>query len=311
VIPSRDRWSLLRRAIGSALVQEGVRLEVIVVLDRSTDASLDELTAMGDARVSVLCNDRAGTVSRVRNLGLAQARGEWVAFLDDDDMWAPDKLRKQLAAARSREAGFAYADAVHIDRELRVVRQAQASPAPDGLDRVLLRTNLIPAGCSNAIARTALVQQLGGFDEDLHVCADWDLWVRIALATRGARVQERLVGYTEHPGNMVVREPDRALAEFNMVADKHREAARDRGIRVDRLGYHEWLAHGLWRAGRRRDALRLMAHALRTEPLTESLVFLPRTAIRRVRERRRATAPPPAPSWLRMSPLEPRTEPCP
>ena len=98
VIPTRDRWPLLATTLASALGQDGVALEVVVVDDGSATAA-PVVPPFDDPRVRIARNDRSLGVAGARNRGIEAARGEWIAFLDDDDVWAPAKLRRQLDAA--------------------------------------------------------------------------------------------------------------------------------------------------------------------------------------------------------------------
>src|SRR5215218_5096689 len=94
VIPTMDRWRLLsERALHSALTQEQVDLEVVVVDDSATDETAIGIAGLNDERVRVIRHEQPQGLQRARNVGIAAARGDWVAFLDDDDVWAPWKLR--------------------------------------------------------------------------------------------------------------------------------------------------------------------------------------------------------------------------
>src|SRR5688572_3616095 len=100
VIPTRNRWELLSTgALPSALAQEGVEVEVHVIDEGSSDATSQELERLNEPRVHVIRHDRPHGVAQARNAGIAAARGQWVAFLDDDDIWAPQKLRRQIDTA--------------------------------------------------------------------------------------------------------------------------------------------------------------------------------------------------------------------
>ncbi len=97
VVPTHNRARLLRRTLRSILAQHMVDLEVVVIDDGSTDDTGD--VAATDPRVLVIRNRESAGVSAARNRGIAAARGEWIAFCDDDDLWSPDKLNRQLTAA--------------------------------------------------------------------------------------------------------------------------------------------------------------------------------------------------------------------
>ncbi|MBV8991348.1 MAG: glycosyltransferase family 2 protein, partial [Solirubrobacterales bacterium] len=87
MIPTRNRWPFLSHTLASALAQESVSLEVVVVDDGSDDQTPERLPAVGDPRVRVFRHERGLGVARARNKGIEEARGAWIAFLDDDDTW--------------------------------------------------------------------------------------------------------------------------------------------------------------------------------------------------------------------------------
>ena len=98
VLPTRDRRSLLERSLGSALDQTGVELDVLVVDDGSTDDTAAWVASVDDPRVTLVTHLESRGVAAARNTGIERARTPWIAFLDDDDVWAPAKLEEQLAA---------------------------------------------------------------------------------------------------------------------------------------------------------------------------------------------------------------------
>ena len=100
MIPTRNRRRLFALALASVLDQRGVRLEVIVVDEASTDDTAGMVYAIADPRVHVVRHDVPLGMTAARNRGIAAATGEWIAFLDDDDIWVPDKLVLQLQALR-------------------------------------------------------------------------------------------------------------------------------------------------------------------------------------------------------------------
>jgi glycosyltransferase involved in cell wall biosynthesis len=256
VIPTRDRWPLMcRTAVSAALRQQDVELEVVIVDDGSTEPMPARLPGLDDPRLCVIRHETPRGVAQARNTGLHEARGEWIAFLDDDDVWSPHKLRRQLDAAGTVSAGFAYAGAVWVDENLQLVR-GHAPPAAETLAQALLRWNVLWGGGSNVLARTQVVRSLGGFDEQLFQLADWDLWIRLALASSGAVIGDVLVGLLVHRRSMLLVDGRDVFSEFAYLSDKHRQASERAGVEFDRARFARWAATGHLRAGRRFVAAR-------------------------------------------------------
>jgi glycosyltransferase involved in cell wall biosynthesis len=241
-------------ALPSALEQEGVTFEVIVVDEGSSDGTAAGLGRLADARVHVVHHDAPQGVARARNAAIEAAGGTWVAFLDDDDVWSPVKLRRQIDAAAAHDAVFAYASAAWLDHERRFLHGMRA-PEPAGLAERLLRWNEIWAGGSNVIARTAVVRELGGFDPALSQMADWDMWIRLALAGPAAAVPDILVGYVIQPSGMTLSDrADDVVREFEYLVAKHTATSTRLGSRPDAVKLARSIAQGHLRAGRRRAA---------------------------------------------------------
>jgi peptidoglycan/xylan/chitin deacetylase (PgdA/CDA1 family)/GT2 family glycosyltransferase len=258
VIPTRDRWSLLETTLETALAQEDVELEVIVVDDGSRRPIPRATQPWSDPRVRCVRHSRPAGVATARNAGIAAARGRWLAFLDDDDIWSPHKLARQISRAEDIGSLFAYAGAVVIHED--GARLELASPPPARRLRGYLRSyNAIPAGASNVIADLDLVRRLGGFDPSLNHFADWDLWIRLADTAPAAVCPEPLVGYRLHPHSMRSTAPG-VLGELRYLDAKHHAKA----AQPDRVWVYLWLAEGRLLAGRRLAAASIcLAGALR------------------------------------------------
>ena len=253
VIPTRDRWPTVTRAVACAVHQQGVDVEVIVVDDGSRDRTIAGLAQINDERLRVLHLPDSEGGAHARNVGIKEARGDWVAFLDDDDVWSPHKLRLQLEMAHAVQAGFVYARAVHV-RYPGVVARVAALPQPGNLAQRLLVGNEIPAGASNILVRTDLVRELGGFDERLDHLTDWDLWIRLAHTATAGACDDVLVGYVEHTQNRYKYAGDVVGAEFEYLVDKHRAASEAAGVEFDRARFARGTALGFLRVGRRTAA---------------------------------------------------------
>jgi glycosyltransferase involved in cell wall biosynthesis len=260
VIPTRDRWPTVTRAVACALHQVDVDVEVIVVDDGSRDGTQDGLAQIADERLKVLRLPRSRGGAHARNAGIKEARGSWVAFLDDDDVWSPSKLRLQLEMAQAVQAGFVYARAMYV-REPGVVLRPTMLPSPGSLATRLLAANVIPAGASNVIARTRLVRGQGGFDERLDHLTDWDMWIRLSQAVSAGACDDVLVGYVEHRSNRYKHSGGVVDAEFDYLVEKHREASAAAGVDFDRARFARGAALGYLRSGRRIAAARVYLHS--------------------------------------------------
>lgn len=185
VIVTYNRASFLSEAIDSILAQTYFQKnpqewELIIIDDGSTDRTQEVVEKyLGDQRVKYLRTDNRG-VSAARNLGLATARGEFIGFLDSDDLWLKDKIQVQMSYLKAfPEAMFCLTEEIWV-RHGRRVNQARKHQKYSGwvLDKVL---PLCLLSLSSALFRRKLFAEIGKFDESLPVCEDYDLGLRIAL----------------------------------------------------------------------------------------------------------------------------------
>jgi glycosyltransferase involved in cell wall biosynthesis len=255
VIPTHNRWPQIRTTLEGALGQVDVDHEVIVVDDCSSDDTAAELARIGDARLRVLRHERNRGVAAARNTGIEAARHEWLAFLDDDDLWAPYKLRSQLDAALDAGAVLAYGAAIVVDHRLEVIGFREAPPAEE-LTARLIPGNAVPAGASNVLALADAVRSAGGFDERLHQLADWDMWLRLLEAGPAAACDEPLLAYVYHPQSMLLTDERNLVDEFDYLVEKHRALSERLGVEFDRPGLASWMAWGASRSGQRLKATR-------------------------------------------------------
>lgn len=180
VMPTHDRAALLPRAVHSVLGQTMPDLELVVVDDGSADATQEVLASCADPRLRVLRTEHRGQAA-ARNCALAVAQGELVAYLDTDNLWAPQFLEVMTQELREDDvAAYCGRHLLLLDGPLddaRVIARRTHSPAYNPAS--LLKGNSIDLNV--LVHRRALVDELGGFDEELRRLVDWDLVVRIVL----------------------------------------------------------------------------------------------------------------------------------
>jgi glycosyltransferase involved in cell wall biosynthesis len=193
VIPTYNRAATIGRALDSVIRQTHRPLEIIVVDDGSTDDTLGAVDRHGcTVPLTVLALGHNEGAAAARNQGIALAHGDFIAFLDSDDEWSPDKIARQLAAlnAAGLEFGAGYTGIASYTEDGTLCGMSRA--VADGDLRLALLNHNLVGSTSCVIARRTLLQQLGGFERSLASCQDWELWIRLAGHTRFACVPEPL-----------------------------------------------------------------------------------------------------------------------
>ena len=263
-IPTRNRSTLLRRALASVFAQTHSPLEVIVVDDASEDDTPDVVRALaGSGLVKYIRLEHAGGAPAARNLAIREARGLLVTGIDDDDVWLPRRLERML---QHLSHGIGFVAATDILEADGGHRQLWRRPPVIDLDK-LLRWNV--AG-NQVLARRSDVLACGGFDEALEASQDYDLWIRLALhAGSGVGVQAPLqVVHAQGSRARISTGPHRRSGIWRVLR-KHR-AKMSRGQRRHHL-FNVLRATNrslTWRQARvlwsREQSLRLIVHFLRT-----------------------------------------------
>ncbi len=253
VIPNHDYARYVGQALDSVLAQTYRPFEVIVVDNGSTDGSLEVLGAYAD-RCRIVAQPDLGQ-SRARNRGIAEARGDLIAFLDADDAWRPRKLELQVERfERDAAVALVYCSLEVADADLRpsgaVVRASVRGDALGEFVRWPGRA-IVVGGESTAVVRRAALDVVGVFEPSLSISGGWDLWRRIATHYRIDLVEDPLVLYRQHGSGLHRRlaayEADVRSASARMFADP--AAARIRGSRrayeagLDLMFAKSWLRH--------------------------------------------------------------------
>ena len=225
VTTCRRPISVVRRALVSVAEQTWKNTESFLVNDAPEDRTLagelEKLCAEFE-NVTYLEMPRNSGANAARNFGAKQAKGEFLAFLDDDDQWAPNKLALQLTAI-TPEAALVYGNTRILMEQTGKTRLRFPNPMPEGnLYPELFRRNLI-GSTSFPLIRRSVFQAVGGFDESVPALQDLELWLRIAREHPVRYVPEVLGTYHFHRGDRISAHPENRIAGFEKIFAQHRE----------------------------------------------------------------------------------------
>ena len=282
VVPVYNVERFVGDAIGSVLAQRFEDFELIVVDDRSPDASMAVVAGFDDPRLRTVVHAENRGLAGARNSGIRAARGRYVALLDSDDRWDPDKLGAHVAHLDARpEVGVSFSRSLFIDERGRSLETYQM-PRLSGIDADhLLCRNPVGNGSAPVLRREALddiafranrhgTEETCWFDESFRQSEDIECWIRIAATTRWRfeGLSAPLTHYRLNPASLSA-DIAKQLATWEAVMDKLRGYAPELWARSGRLARAFQLRYLARQAVRQRDgaaALRLALEALRTAP---------------------------------------------
>jgi glycosyltransferase involved in cell wall biosynthesis len=222
----RNGAATLRAALESALAQTFTDWEMIVWDDCSTDDSAKVVAAFPDSRIRYVLAAQPTSLGQARDLAIRQAHGEWLAFLDQDDLWMPRKLELQLELGNDSDVALIYgrtlsfqADGSEFDYD----HFHEYTSLPEGD----ISKELLSRGCfiamSSALMRRSTVEQLGGIPEEIRVTPDYFLYLAISSKYSAGAVQQAVCRYRVHSGSMTSVYRRESLAETLKLVDDWRD----------------------------------------------------------------------------------------
>ena len=220
IIPAYNAENTITETIFSVLNQTFKDLEVIVIDDGSKDKTTELVLEIEDSRVKLFPYENGG-VALARNRGISHASGEYISFLDHDDLWTPDKIEAQISALRkSPDASVAYSWTINMYSEEKPIRFTKLSPAKFEGDvySQLLVHNFICSG-SNILVRAAAIKSIEGFDPTPVSNEDWDFYLRLAAKWSFVVVPQYQIIY-RHTGNSMSSQVQRSEKGGLILIDK-------------------------------------------------------------------------------------------
>ncbi len=242
VIPTHNRKDLLPRAIKSAQNQTYKNIEIIVVSDGSTDGTDEIMKEIEnqDRRICYISYKPGKGGNYARNTGIKAAKGEYVAFLDDDDEWHKDKLEKQINIVKSDPSiGLVCCGINSITEGVDYVTK-YIPPATYDSSKLILMKNCI-GSTTTVMVRKDIFERSGLFDEELGALQDYDLWIRICQHTHVGVVKEPCVEYYNYKSsNQVSQYTDKYEKAVDRISSKYEDLA-DKLSEGEKKERHIWL----------------------------------------------------------------------
>lgn len=271
ILPTYNRLAFLRLALESVLNQDYAPLEVIVVDDGSTDATPAYMATLDDTRVRYLYFANQGPAA-ARNAGIGAARGAYLALIDSDDLWCPGKLAAQVAYLERHPAvGMLATNFKYFETSAGTLCDP-AQPFGYAAGPRFLQDILecrFPMAPSTVMLRGATLARVGGFNEQLRIAEDLDLWVRIGLDSEVAYLDQVYTAVRLHEQHLMRATPRHQVwLDSVRVLESHRGrlAGRIRALERQYAGFYARAGNAALLAGRRRTALACYWRALARAP---------------------------------------------
>jgi glycosyltransferase involved in cell wall biosynthesis len=232
IIPTYNRAHLIDKAIKSVLNQTYQDYEIIVVDNASTDNTKEVVKGFNNFKIRYIyyCDNRGSSVAR--NVGIRASQGEFIALLDSDDEWLPEKLDRQVEVLQneSPEVGVVYSDVLYIDENSKNMNRKLRNPKKEGY----IYEDLLGGNCvgtpSALLIKKECFHRFGLFDDLLKYHEDWDMWIRIAKYYRFVFIEVPLVKYRLHSNRISENLELTIIASNRILAKYTNELKKRRGV---------------------------------------------------------------------------------
>jgi glycosyltransferase involved in cell wall biosynthesis len=257
IIPVYNRASLLRWPLASIAAQTVLPLEVIVVDDRSSQEEAALIRSIvGEFKQSInirlLVTERNGGNSYSRNRGIDEARGKYIAILDSDDLWLPDKLEKQMrliesAKRNDNRPGFSATGTYRVDSKGNILHRKLCQSIFDAAR--IKKSNYIPT--SSVVVETSVAREINGFAEEMRIGSDWDFFIRLVGRVQFVAVPDPLSAAVDHQGERLSQNNPKTLRAMLLTRRKHMRGTASTG---ENSGFYRKIAQEIQAHGKIRTA---------------------------------------------------------
>lgn len=252
IVTTFNRAHMVTGAIDSILNQTFKDFELIVVDNYSSDDTEEVIKAYNDERIRYVKHNNGGIIAVNRNYGIRQARGEYLAFCDDDDLWMPEKLEKQmLEFEKDDQIGLVCSNAIIFDEsgERGELFNVGLPDSNFTLESLVWGNSVV---CSSVLVKKRVIDDVGLMDESPQILRgeDYELWLRIAKKYRIKYVELPLMKYRTHPGSYSYKKRSVAAIERNRAVYRKLlgKGIIDRGL-YWRLNLRALVTESLWHTG--------------------------------------------------------------
>ncbi len=202
IIPTYNRLPLLKEAVASVLKQTYTNWELIIVDDGSTDGTVEAIQKIDDPRIQLVVLSHTGHINEVMNAGTKISKGEWLAFLDSDDLWMAEKLDLQLNTLK-KKTRWIYGGYELMDENRKTIYKSSArfTPLSGWILKEIILTRAGITICSVMIEKK-FFEEIGRFSDDPNIRGDYEFTLRMAAKAEGAVIPEIVTRVREHSGRI-------------------------------------------------------------------------------------------------------------
>ena len=233
IITTFNRKDYCREAIKSVLAQTYKNFELIILDNSSKDGTGEVVKSFQDACIRYICHPQLN-VAQARNLGWRSARGAYVAFLDDDDLWLPKKLESQIGKFENggTDLALVYGGFYKIDKDGKRIGEFQPTVRGMVLEKLLKQDDYFTGSASNPLIRRDIIEKLGGYDDIVTTGEDWEFYLRLAQNYSVECIKEPVLEIRQHEGPRLGDRLKEAAALEIQVMDRYKDIFdRDRKLR--------------------------------------------------------------------------------